>query len=499
MKRGVTSSQIVQFIIFIIIEITVIFLVSAITMNWIVGFATALLIFDIVYVDGEKYGIWKFVIGAACVAAMVVFTFGPMLFMFIEANIPSFMFGLEQIIIPAQESMKYLTPEYYLFKDRQTVVYEDTTDNPGVAPNIAFEISLFEVRPSSGVVFDQIMTLWVEVSNQGDEDLDVIKGFRTPIVFGQISSTSPCPCQILKSGEAWGTKAQYPVFDDSCKYVYEDSPEIDALCISYPDTCVDYLRYWSDTTDSYTPLNFSSCGAFPERTIGSQRSHSEYCSDVVYHTRHTNLSTEICQVEAYAQADLHSRGILSVQIINTSYYFQREGIVPGDVPAISSAGSGLTSISVGQQPLLDIEPTIIASVGFENGATGDIINFYQMYFLIPPGLPSCRSEDLFSCSTDSNSCGLPFGSWSPPADFVEDCVGLVNDGYTVCKLKATDFDTIKGYLLSQGFVSVACTMENVDTHISLPEYYRKSYLMRADTFYRYEMNSYVNIDGIKIG
>ena len=192
-------------LIFLIIEGVVFFLVSAITMNYLVGVAVVVLLFDILYLGRWLGGFWQFIIGIGCIFMIIAFTIWPLLYMFIESGLPSFFYGLQQVIAPIQQFQSYLTPEYWTFSQRQTTVYEQTTDDAGVPPNIDFIISTFEAKPSSNVVFDQSITLWMTVENAGDRDLDIIRGFRSGWIGKEVTTGYPCPCEILRREEdGWG-------------------------------------------------------------------------------------------------------------------------------------------------------------------------------------------------------------------------------------------------------------------------------------------------------
>jgi hypothetical protein len=535
--------------------------------NMIVGVAVALLLLDIFYL-GRFFesllpgmgGLIQFIFGLFCIFLIVAYTIWPLLYMFIESGIPSIFYGLQDLFAPIQQFQSYLTPEYWTFSQRQSSVYEQTTDDAGVPPNIDFTISTFQVKPSSNVVFGQSVTLWMTVENVGDQDLDVKRGFRSGWIGQEVDVNYPCPCEILRvepGGWDYDTEdeLQMQLRDNCIENVFDGNPELDV-------DEEEYRRFWiADIEGEHAPLMFSDCGVIGQNCVewdpfcytscGSRPGRScedwfgqgydsyyecrddclvascgcdrnaishgccyytddevtvrrglprnDYCTDVVYQPRHWNLSTETCQIEAYAQADLHSSSILAVQVVNSSYFFQR-GLVPTIVPSVASTGAVITSISVGEQPLLDIEPNIILTIGIENGRSGLIRDLYNLYFFIPPGLSdACGGGESFVCGGKS-LCSERIGNWDTPSYFVTECESLVDDGYTVCNLKTSGDnpkDIITSYLLTNGFVSAACTLTDVD--LKLDDVYRKSHMFRADTFYRYEVKSAANLNGLKIG
>ncbi|TFG99444.1 MAG: hypothetical protein E4H14_20270 [Candidatus Thorarchaeota archaeon] len=485
--------------------------------------------FDIVYLGRLEKPWLQFSVGFICVMVLIGYTIWPMLYMFLESGIPSFMYGLQNLMQPVQQFQNYLTPEYWSFSNRQATVYEQTTDDAGVPPNIEFSISSLEIKPSSEALFDQTFVLQMTIENSGDNDISITRGFKAGEV-DDISTSYPCPCEILRrESDGW---ISYNSLDDD---QYTLNAECETLFLNSEG---EEKRDWGEAISGlsgHVPLIYSACGDLGTTNLRAGLPHNDYCTNVVYYPRHDDLQSETCQIEAWAEADLHSRGILSVQVADDLYYFQ-QNLVSTTVPSITSTGAGIVSISVGKQPLLDIDPAMILTVGYENSRSGLVTDFYQIYFFIPYDLGICSDDDsYFQCGgqelcpvdiDDPTNIYYPniirddpkYEDWMGHEfvqDFVEECNVLTDPSqtqdqkrYRVCRLNPTGGasskkDLFGSFILDNGFGAMVCTLDLDDgsggSIVNLENQFRKSYLFRSDSFYRYQVGTVADVHGVKIG
>jgi hypothetical protein len=452
----------------------IILVISAIVGFWVAGVMGLLILLPVaVYIfinpESGEGNFLKWLLIIACFLPFFFLVMWPIIGGFFGSQIAMVGSGLTDFLgLLNKQKDLIMSADYRKYLQLQDSVYDTSSQPPTTFsnPTVGFEINSFTISPDSGCYGLNTFQLFGVVKNTGSSTINnVTVGFRLdPMQLGP-----PCGESIGQLGYTLRCNEGDDCFYGICGY-WLGEPLLGIFFPNIPQpTCPGGEE-------------ISGCFCINRGDPGIKEINDFYPGEVTQFVRSITMSDPVeeetitCRLFAYAQAPYHVKSRLEVTAIDTNYALLR-GMSFSSVPAVQSIGPIKLKMDIGSQPVLDSESQRVIQLSLGNEGGGELMSLEEVALFVPKNFSStgCEGGQFLAASC---------ADFPDTDNFQEDCSGMLTD-YKLFKLNSTAIP----------YSSYTCTVsiDHINGLIDLSGESRKSFLIRADAFYKYEVSTYRQI------
>ena len=269
-------------------------------------------------------------------------------------------------------------PDFASYAQQQEAIWDQSgSQEIYVPPNVAFRIRNLQATPPSGLCFGEdreggtSFHITSILENIGESDLlSVQTGLKLSV--GQVSGigTLSNNSEILEEA---GINNLYPC--EGAIYAGSDGEIMQEWLVQGKG----YIcKQKIDTLYTSQPRSMSCMNLYIDKTVDEE-------------------TAVTCYIDAYAEANYHTRSLLPVQFIDQEYALINQ-IDYYSPPSTTSIGGGSLSMESQSQPILDVDSSSFAvTIGISNAGEGSIKEVDAMYLWIPEEFGTCGGSH-FQCT-----------------------------------------------------------------------------------------------------